>query len=144
MDAQAHAEAVVAKMRSLDGFSAWMGLEIVSLSPGHATCRMKIRQEMLNGFGSCHGGITYALADSAFAFAANTHGRVSVALDVSISYPAAVKEGDTLSASARELSRTENVGFYEVEVKNQSDHTVALFRGTVYRTKKTFFSENSA
>ncbi len=144
MEPQALADAVVAKMRSADGFSAWLGIEVISLTPGNATCTMKIRREMLNGFGTCHGGIAYSLADSAFAFAANTHGRISVALDTAVSYPASVREGDVLTASAKELSRTENVGFYEVEVKSQKSETVALFRGTVYRTKKTFFTENVA
>lgn len=143
MNPQELAHAVVSKMRAVDGFSAWLGIEVSSLSPGSAVCTMKVRREMLNGFGVCHGGIAYALADSAFAFASNAHGRVSVALDTSISYPAPVLEGDTLTAAARELSRTENVGFYEVEVKSQRGEAVAHFRGTVYRTKKTFFPENA-
>ena len=141
MSAQELAEKVLSKMLSVDGFSAWLGVKVTALAPGNATCTMSIRKEMLNGFGTCHGGIAYSLADSALAFASNSHGRVSVALDTSMSYPVAVREGDTITAVAREIKRTENVGFYDVEIKNQNDAVVAVFRGTVYRTKKEFFPE---
>jgi acyl-CoA thioesterase len=143
MTEQELAEAVVAKMYAQDGFSAWLGVQIESIKPGNVRCSMKIRKEMLNGFGKSHGGIAFSLADSAFAFAANTHGRVSVSIDNSISYPAPVQEGDTLTAEAREVSKSDKIGFYEVPVRNQHDVTVALFRGTVYRTPKVFFPEGT-
>lgn len=141
MTEQELAEASVSKMLSGDGFTAWLGISVSNLAPGKATCRMKVRKEMLNGFGKCHGGIAFSLCDSALAFAANSHGRVSVGLDNYISYPAGISEGDELRAGAREISRTENVGFYEVLVHNQRDEIVATFRGTVYRTRKEFFPE---
>lgn len=141
MSAQDLADKVLAKMLSADGFSAWLGVKVTAFQPGSATCTMSVRKEMLNGFGTCHGGIAYSLADSALAFASNSHGRVSVALDTSMSYPKAVREGDTLTAVAREIKRTENVGFYDVEISNQAKEVVAVFRGTVYRTKKEFFPE---
>lgn len=139
MNTKELADKVLAKMLSVDGFSAWMGVKVVAFEPGSVTCSMTIRKNMLNGFGTCHGGIAYSLADSALAFASNSHGRVSVALDTSMSYPAAVREGDEITAVAREIRRTENVGFYDVEIRNQKNEVVAIFRGTVYRTKKEFF-----
>ncbi|MBN8549351.1 MAG: hydroxyphenylacetyl-CoA thioesterase PaaI [Deltaproteobacteria bacterium] len=141
MTSQKLADDVLAKMLSADGFSAWLGISVHDFGPGRVTCKMKIRKEMLNGFGTCHGGIAYSLADSALAFASNSHGRISVALDTSMSYPTAVLEGDELTAVARELRCTDKVGFYDVEVKNQNAVVVAIFRGTVYRTQKKFFPE---
>ena len=136
MDAQALAEGLVATMLEGDAFSRWLGVEVSALAPGACTVRMTVRDEMLNGFGVCHGGVTYALADSALAFASNTHGRVTVSVDNAISYPAAVRAGDTLVAAATEESASRRLAFYRVTVTNQRGETVALFRGTVYRTDK--------
>ena len=136
MDAQALAEGLVATMLEGDAFSRWLGVEVTALGPGACTVRMTVRDEMLNGFGVCHGGVTYALADSALAFASNTHGRVTVSVDNAISYPAAVRAGDTLVATATEESASRRLAFYRVTVTNQRGETVALFRGTVYRTDK--------
>ena len=136
MDAQALAEGLVATMLEGDAFSRWLGVEVAALAPGACTVRMTVRDEMLNGFGVCHGGVTYALADSALAFASNTHGRVTVSVDNAISYPAAVRAGDTLVAAATEESASRRLAFYRVTVTNQRGETVALFRGTVYRTDK--------
>ena len=96
---------------------------------------MTIRTEMANGFGVCHGGVTYALADSALAFACNTHGRVTMAIENSIGYPAVVSVGDVLTATAVEESATNRLGFYSVKVTNQGGTVVATFRGTVFRTQ---------
>ena len=92
--AQALAEAVVHGMLERDAYSRWLGIEVLEIAPGRSTCRMKVRAEMVNGFGVCHGGVTFALADSAFAFAANTNGHVTVAVDANIGFPAPVREGD--------------------------------------------------
>lgn len=135
--AQALAERVVSGMTSRDGFSAWLGIEILEVGPASCTLRMKIRSEMLNGFGVCHGGVTYSLADSALAFASNGHGRVTVSIDNSISYPVPVSEGDVLTAVAREESASNRIAFFTVTVRNQNDVAVAHFRGTVYRTSKS-------
>ena len=94
---------------------------------------------MLNGFGSTHGGICFSLADSALAFASNAHGRLSVALDCSITFTVAVKEGDVLTCETKELSLTNKTGTYLIEVKNQKNENVAFFKGTVYRTGKEWF-----
>lgn len=133
---QKRAEDLVSGMVSRDGFSAWLGVEIVEVRPGACTLRMRVRADMLNGFGMCHGGIPYSLADSALAFASNTHGTVTVSVQNTISYPSPVAEGDILTAVAEEESAGSRMAFYRVTVTNQSSAVVALFRGTVYRTKK--------
>ena len=133
---QQKAERLVKGMVSRDGFSAWLGIEITEVKPGSCTVQMKVRRDMLNGFGLCHGGIPYSLADSALAFASNTHGTVTVSIENSISYPAPVNEGDILKAVAVEESAGNRIAFYRVKLTNQADVTVGIFRGTVYRTKK--------
>jgi acyl-CoA thioesterase len=97
---------------------------------------MAVRPEMLNGFGVCHGGVTFALADSALAFASNTHGRVTVSVESTMAYPAPVRADDTLTAVAVEESAGERLAFYRVAVSRQDGTTVGLFHGTVYRTKR--------
>src|SRR3982750_2317400 len=92
------AQKVVSKMYDSDWFSQWLGIERVKVEPGSCVLKMKVRKEMLNGFGIAHGGITYSLADSALAFASNSHGRMSVSVETSISHTEAVKEGDELTA----------------------------------------------
>ena len=133
------AERVVKGMLERDAFSAWLGLELLEIRPRYAAVRMTVRPDMMNGFGVCHGGVTFGLADSAFAFAANTHGRVTVSIDNSISYPAAVSTGDVLTAIAVEESAANRIAFYAVRVTNQHDGLVALFRGTVYKTTRGHF-----
>ena len=135
-DAQAFAERLVGAMLAKDAFSAWLGLEIVELRPAACTVRMTVREEMVNGFGVCHGGIAFSLADSALAFASNTHGTVTVSIENSITYPAPVRTGDTLTASAVEEAVSSRLAFYQVTVRKQDGTTVALFRGTVYRTAR--------
>jgi acyl-CoA thioesterase len=134
--AQALAERLVATMLERDAFSAWLALEVVEVKPGRCTVRMAVREEMLNGFGVCHGGVTFSLADSALAFACNTHGRITMSIENSITYPTAVQPGDVLTAVAEEESASTRLGFYRVEVRNGAGTVVALFRGTVYRTNK--------
>lgn len=133
-DQQALAERCVRAMLADDAFSRWLGIELVEVAPRAATVRMTIRAEMLNGFGVCHGGVTFSLADSALAFACNTHGRVTLSVDNAISYPAPVREGDVLTAVAGAESVGGRVGFYTVRVTRQDGGTVAIFRGTVYDT----------
>ena len=133
---QALAERLVKAMLAKDEFSRWLGIESIEIAPARSTLRMKVRPEMVNGFGVSHGGIVYSLADSALAFACNTHGRVTVAIENSIGYPQAVVVGDTLTAIAEEESATNKLGFYRVVVRNQQDVVVATFRGTVYKTQR--------
>ncbi len=127
---------VVDAMYTNDPFSKWLGIERLEDGAGRSVLRMTVRKEMLNGFGIAHGGIAYSLADSALAFASNGHGIRSVSLETSISHTKAVKEGDVLTAVASEKNLTFKVGVYEVVVTDQHNDTVALFKGTVYRTGK--------
>lgn len=126
---------IVHKMFDNDPFSKWLGIEVEHIAKGTCQLSMTIRKEMLNGFGIAHGGITYSLADSALAFAANTHGRQSVSIDTSINHTEALKEGDKIVAIANEESLKNRFGFYKIEIK-RGDTIVALFKGTVYRTNK--------
>jgi len=124
-----------------DLFSQWLGIERVLIEQGHCILRMTIRKEMVNGFGIAHGGICFSFADSALAFASNAYGRLSVALECSISFPVAVKVGDVLTCEAKELALTNKTGTYLIEVKNQDSKNVAFFKGTVFRTNKEWFAE---
>jgi acyl-CoA thioesterase len=139
---QQRAERLVNAMVSHDGFSAWLGVELVEVNPARSVLRMTVRHDMLNGFGVCHGGIPYSLADSALAFASNTHGRMTVSIQNSISYPAPVYEGDVLTAVAEEQSAANRVAFYKVTVTKQTGDAVAHFTGTVYRTSKVLVSDS--
>lgn len=126
-------------MYDSDWFSQWLGIERVKIEEGTCVLKMTIRKEMLNGFGIAHGGITYSLADSALAFASNSHGRMAVSVETSISHTAQLHEGDVITATAEEMSLSNKIGVYQITVKNQKDETVALFKGTVYRTGKEWF-----
>ncbi len=138
--AQALADAVVRGMLERDEFSRWLGVALVDLAPGRCTLRMTVRGEMVNGFGVAHGGIVYSLADSALAFASNTNGRVTVSIENNIGYPVAVHPGNVLTAVAEETSAANRIAYYGVTVRNQAGVTVAVFRGTVYRTRQDHFS----
>lgn len=142
-DAQGLAERVVASMMERDAFSQWLGIEVTHVAPNAATVRMTVRPEMVNGFGVCHGGITFSLADSALAFASNTHGRVTVSIENSIRYPAAVVPGDILTATAVEEGSSRRLAFFGVTVRKDSGEVVGLFRGTVYRTERHHFETDN-
>lgn len=135
-DKDEFAKKVVARMMETDYFSNWMGVKVLDVKESYSKIEMTLRKEMLNGFGIAHGGITFAFADSAFAFACNSDGKVTVALDVSISFPKAGKEGDVFIAEAKLINKTNRTGLYLIEVKNQRDELVALFKGTCYKTEK--------
>jgi acyl-CoA thioesterase len=139
-DEQELAERVVASMMASDAFSQWLGIEIVEVAPRRSTCRMTVRDEMVNGLGVTHGGIAFSLADSAFAFACNTHGKVTVSVDNSITYPAPIRGGDVLTAVALEDASSGRLSYYSAEVKNQRGEVVALFRGTAFKTSREHFS----
>lgn len=127
---------IIAEMMEKDKFSQWMGIEILDSEPGYVKISMKVREEMVNGFGICHGGITFSLADSALAFASNSRGSISVALENNINYTKKVEVGDTLIAETEELQNGRTIGVYKIKVINQDNNLVADFRGTVYRTGK--------
>lgn len=132
------AERVVDRMYDQDWFSQWLGIERVEVKPGYCVLRMKIRHEMLNGFAIAHGGITYSLADSALAFASNGHGRKSVSVETSISHTVALREGDEITAIAEEVSLTDKIAIYHINITDRNGQKVALFKGTVYRTSKSW------
>jgi acyl-CoA thioesterase len=140
-DEQALAERVVSAMMAKDAFSRQLGMDVIDVRPNGATVRMTVRADMLNGFAVCHGGVTFALADSALAFASNTHGRVTVSIENSITYPKGVFEGDVLTATAEQESDTNRLAFYRVTVRRATGETVAMFRGTVYKTNQDFFKD---
>lgn len=122
-------------MLSQDAYSSWLGIEIISAEIGRVTVGMTIRKEMLNSMNKAHGGITYSLADTAFGFTANTHGKYAVSIETSINHIEALDEGDYITATATVNLQKTKVGFNIVEVK-RGNELVALFKGVVYRTNK--------
>ncbi|QNH62228.1 hydroxyphenylacetyl-CoA thioesterase PaaI [Hymenobacter sediminicola] len=128
------AEAVKNRMLQHDAFSKLLGLEVQEVGAGYCRLRFTVRPDMLNGFAALHGGVTFAAADSAFAFACNSHGRQSVGLTVTIDYLEAGKLGDVITVEAREESLKHKVGVYQVRATNQHGVVLALFKGTAYRT----------
>jgi acyl-CoA thioesterase len=116
-----------------------LDIELLEIRPGFAKMSMKVRADMLNGFDICHGGMTYSLADTAFAYACNSRNKKTVAMQCSIHYVAASKEGDVLTAFAEETSLTGRTGVYDITIVNQEGKTVAHFRGTSYGTSSTVY-----
>ena len=108
-------------------------MRITGVRPGWARVVMTVRPDMVNGHGLCHGGLVFALADSAFAFACNSYNDSTVAAAASIDFLAAARDGDELTAEASELWRTRRNGIYEIAVTNQHGERIALFRGRSYR-----------
>ena len=141
---QALAERVVAAMVARDAFSRWLGITLLEVRPRFAAVRMTVRPEMVNGFGVAHGGIAYSLADSALAFASNTHGRVTVSIENAITYPAPVRTGDVLTAIAEEEGGSNRLGYFRATVRRHDDAIVGLFRGTVYKTTTDYFEHADA
>lgn len=127
---------IVDRMYNNDPFSQWLGIERIEDGVGISKLQMTVRDEMLNGFSIAHGGITYSLADSALAFASNSHGQQSVSIETSIAHTKPVKSGDVLQTSVEELSLSRRLGIYQIKITNQHQELVALFKGTVYRTGK--------
>ena len=125
---------IVNQMMDKDAFSKWMGIKVISVEAGFSELTMTIRKEMVNGFGVCHGGITFAFADSALAFASNSRGAISLALENNINFTKKGSVGDILTALTEEIQNGRSIGVYKVRISNQNDDLVAEFRGTVYRT----------
>jgi acyl-CoA thioesterase len=123
------------KMLAQDAYSQWLGIEILECEIGRCKVAMKVRPEMLNSMQKAHGGITYSLADTAFGFAANTHGKFAVSIETSINHIEAVNEDDYLVAESVIEKVNNKLGFNIIEVKRNGE-LVALFKGVVYRTQK--------
>jgi acyl-CoA thioesterase len=133
------AQKIVDIMMANDYFSQWLGIKVVEIGKGSCKLQLLVRKDMLNGFGIAHGGITYSLADSALAFASNSHGQKSVSIETSISHTESLKEGDVIDAEAFEEKCSNKIAIYTVKVTNSTDSkVVALFKGTVYRTSKNW------
>lgn len=131
--ALARAERTAQAMFERDRASQTLGMSIIGVRPGWARLVMRVRGDMVNGHGLCHGGVVFALADSAFAFACNSYNDATVAAAASIDYLAAAHEGDELTAEAAEVWRSRRSGLYEVTVGNQRGERIALFRGRSHR-----------
>ena len=124
-----------------DQASAWFGMRIDEIDEGFAILSLTVEKKHTNGHGICHGGVTFALADSAFAFACNSRNQATVAQHNTISYTAAVKLGDVLTATAKEISLIGRNGIYDVEVTNQEGLAVAEFRGCSRAIRGILFEE---
>lgn len=120
-------------MLNQDFFSQWMGIKLIDVREKYCKIEMPVKQEMINGLKTVHGGITFSLADSALAFSSNNTNDASVALNCLINFSKAVKLGDTLTAESILISDTRKTGVYDISIKNQDDILVASFRGTVYK-----------
>ena len=112
-----------------DSCSKALGISILDIAPGYARLSLKVRADMLNGQGNCHGGIMFTLADSAFAFSCNTYNQFTVAQHCDISFLQPVAEGATLIATAQERWREGRGGIYDVSVSTSDGQIVAEFRG---------------
>ena len=121
-------------MLKRDTFTRWLDLQIDEVGEGYCKLHYYVTEHMLNGFLSIHGGVLFSAADSAFAFACNSHGRISVALDVSISFARPAKLGDLLIVEVKESYLGNRTGIYDIRTSNEKGELVALFKGTAYRT----------
>ena len=127
---------ILAHMLERDRFSQWLNLQIDTIGPGYCKLHYQINEQMLNGFGVVHGGVLFSAADSAFAFACNSYGPLTLALDVTISFTRPAHLGDILTVEAREIHLGNRTGIYDVHTTNAAGELIALFKGTAYRTSK--------
>lgn len=124
------------QMMEKDYFSQWLGLQFLAIDKGMCQLKFSVKKEMLNGFHTVHGGILFSAADSAFAFACNSHGFANVALECSISYTRPAFEGQELTLTAKEINRGKTTGIYEITIHNEEQKLVALFKGISFNTQK--------
>jgi acyl-CoA thioesterase len=126
----------VERLAARDPLIRLLGIECVAGGPGRALTSLAVREHHLNFNGTCHGGVTFALADSAFGLASNSHGAIAAAIDAHITYQVAVRAGDVLTATAVEVSRSRKLGVYRIDVTRQDGAIVSTFTGTVYVTER--------
>ncbi|MCA1247230.1 hydroxyphenylacetyl-CoA thioesterase PaaI [Massilia sp. MS-15] len=136
-DPQALAELAGQTMYERDPASQALGMTLDAIRPGYARMSMRVRADMLNGHATCHGGYIFMLADSAFAFACNSHNFNTVGAGCTIDYLAPGFEGDLLVAEAVEQALQGKTGVYDIKVSNQDGRMVALFRGKSHRVSGT-------
>ena len=130
------AKAVYHKMMETDYCTQWLGATPVFIKEGHCQLKMTVRKEMLNGHGILHGGIAFTFADSAFAFAANSFGRVAVSINSNMIFSKAAQLGETIFAEAKPLNITHKTADFDVDITNEKGAIYYRFRGTVYRSSK--------
>ncbi|PWF39548.1 hydroxyphenylacetyl-CoA thioesterase PaaI [Massilia glaciei] len=135
VDPQALALAELAgkTMFERDLASRGLGMQLAEVRPGYARMTMPVRADMINGHQICHGGFIFALADSTFAFACNSHNFNTVAAGCSIDFLVPGREGDVLTAEACEQALAGKTGVYDIKVSNQDGRAIALFRGKSHR-----------
>ena len=134
-------ESIVKLMMKSDLFSQWLGIKIIEIKLGKCILETKVNKEMLNGFGIAHGGITYSLADTCLAFAANSHGHLALSIDTKIKHLKKVENGDVLKATSRLTNKTENNQEYQILITNHLEEVVADFYGKVHLSKKKWSSD---
>lgn len=135
MNETERARAIVDEMMRNDPFSRWMGIQVEKVEPGYCLLSLKVNALMLNGFAKAHGGISYSLADSCLAFAANAFGIQCMSVETSISHLRPVAEGDVLLAESSLLDKSTRLARYAIAVTRQQDaKAVAHFRGTVFHS----------
>ncbi len=142
MTPKERAELAAKAMWSQDNASKWAGMQITHIDEGTATLEMPVEPHHCNGHGICHGGVTFMLADSAFAFACNSRNQSTVAQHNLISFVSPGRLGDRLIATATEISLTGRSGIYDVSVTNQDNQKIAEFRGISRAINGTLFDEN--
>ncbi|HLT90616.1 MAG TPA: hydroxyphenylacetyl-CoA thioesterase PaaI [Woeseiaceae bacterium] len=130
------AERSAAAMWARDTASQALGIAIEVLAPGEVRATMTVRPDMVNGHDVCHGGYLFTLADTAFAFACNAYGKVTVAAGAHIDFLRPVRAGERLTAHASERHRGRRTGIYDVVLQNAAGETVALFRGRSHVTER--------
>ena len=126
-------EQVVRKIREKDRFGRMVGIEIAEALPGYARVTLKVEDKHLNAVDITHGAAIFSLADLAFAIASNSHEKVAVALNMTINFLKATREGSLLTATAMEDNLTNRTGLYRIEVKDETDEIVAVAQGLAYR-----------
>ena len=133
LNPQALAELAGKTMYERDPATQGLGIALAEIRPGYARMTMTVRPDMLNGHQSCHGGYIFLLADSAFAFACNSHNAVTVGAGCTIDYLAPGRAGDVLTAEGVEQALAGKTGVYDITVRNQDGKAIALFRGKSHR-----------
>ncbi|WP_298678656.1 hydroxyphenylacetyl-CoA thioesterase PaaI [uncultured Lentibacter sp.] len=141
MTPKERAERAAAAMWAGDRASEWIGMELIEVDEGYAVLELTVQAHHTNGHGTCHGGVSFMLADSAFAFACNARNQNTVGQHTFMSYLAPGFEGDRLRATAREVSLTGRSGIYDVVVRNQAGKVLAEFRGISRAIAGTHFDE---
>ena len=138
MEPQLTPQEVVKIMVARDRFTAWLGLKIDEVRAGYCRLHYRVKEDMLNGFEQIHGGVLFSASDSAFAFACNSHGLITVALDVSITFTKPALTGELLYVEAAEIHLGNKTGLYDIRTTNAKGELVCQFKGTAYRTSEKY------